>query len=525
MGGRPRGRPHPLRRRLRPERRPPVGQQPVHGRPRRLDGLPARPRLRDPALRRVRLRRGPSSPPSGAGGAGSRWAAAAGLLLGAAALVQVQLLLPIPFAFAATALVVAARDPARRGRALVALAVTGGLALLLAAPWLVETADTIRQNGGVALDSSDQLEPAQFGFWSYPRQFGLLLPFGAARRGRRPALPAAPRRPAARSASPGRGDPRLPGGGRPPRHVVGRPVRPRRALRPGVAARGRPAAPAAVADRVAAAGHPRRDRAGHRQRSTCCSAGGRAGWSPPSWSSRSSPSVPATYATALAGGPVVDAGRLRDARPRGRPGARTSTRCSGARAPRDRAGARGLVGAGPGSRRACRSSPSCRPATPSWPSTRPSSPGPRRRSGAPPSSRRGRATSASLAAVGRPVRRAADRDPARRRPVVARRALPRPRSAGADPGAAPGGRIVEGNGWDAVDLAEAASASSCPPRAAGPLRRGRPGRHARRRRGACGEPSPRRACRAGRRRRGRPLAGRHRHPGRAPTPGVAGPPR
>ncbi len=113
-------------------------------------------------------------------GAGGRrwlaWAAVGGLILGGAALVQVQLLLPIPFAF--PALVVAARDPARRGRALVALAVTGGLALLLAAPWLIQTADTIRQNGGVALDSSDQLEPAQFGFWSYPRQFGLLLPFG-----------------------------------------------------------------------------------------------------------------------------------------------------------------------------------------------------------------------------------------------------------------------------------------------------------------------------------------------------------
>jgi hypothetical protein len=107
------------------------------------------------------------------------WAAGGGLLLGAAALVQVQLLLPLPFALAATALVVALHDPSRRGRALVALVVTGTLALLLAAPWLAQTADTIRQNGGVALDSSDQLEPAQFGFWSYPRQFGLLLPFGA----------------------------------------------------------------------------------------------------------------------------------------------------------------------------------------------------------------------------------------------------------------------------------------------------------------------------------------------------------
>jgi hypothetical protein len=106
------------------------------------------------------------------------WAAVAGLLLGAAALIQVQLLLPIPVALAAAALAVAGRHPQRRGRALAALCVTGGLALLLVAPWLIETAETIRRNGGVALDSSDQLEPARFGFWGYPRQFGLLLPLG-----------------------------------------------------------------------------------------------------------------------------------------------------------------------------------------------------------------------------------------------------------------------------------------------------------------------------------------------------------
>ena len=106
------------------------------------------------------------------------WAAAAGVLVGAAALVQAQMVLPVPVAFTATALVVAARDPDRRGRALVALLVVGGLALLLVAPWLGETAETLRRNGGVALDSSDQLEPARFGSWSYPRQFGLLLPFG-----------------------------------------------------------------------------------------------------------------------------------------------------------------------------------------------------------------------------------------------------------------------------------------------------------------------------------------------------------
>ena len=106
------------------------------------------------------------------------WAAVAGVLLGTAALVQVQLLLPIPVAFGATALLVAARDPRRRGRALAALLVAGGVALLLVTPWLVETVETIRRSGGVVLDSSDQLEPARFGFWAYPRQFGLLLPLG-----------------------------------------------------------------------------------------------------------------------------------------------------------------------------------------------------------------------------------------------------------------------------------------------------------------------------------------------------------
>ncbi len=106
------------------------------------------------------------------------WAGAGGILLGGAALVQVQLLLPIPVAFAAAALAVAVRDPGRRTQAVIALVVTGGIAILLIAPWLAETIDAIRRNGGVALDSSDQLEPARFGFWSYPREFGLLLPFG-----------------------------------------------------------------------------------------------------------------------------------------------------------------------------------------------------------------------------------------------------------------------------------------------------------------------------------------------------------
>ncbi|HYO41656.1 MAG TPA: hypothetical protein VES19_00530 [Candidatus Limnocylindrales bacterium] len=106
------------------------------------------------------------------------WAGLAGLLLGGAALSQVQLLLPIPLAFAATAVVVAARDPARRRRAIVALVVVGALAAVVAAPWIVGTIADLRRNGGVALDSSSQLLPAQIGFWRYPREFGLLLPLG-----------------------------------------------------------------------------------------------------------------------------------------------------------------------------------------------------------------------------------------------------------------------------------------------------------------------------------------------------------
>ena len=106
------------------------------------------------------------------------WACVAGLLLGGAALVQVQLLLPIPLALAATALTVAVRDPARRRRAVAALVVCGVIAAAMAAPWLLGTLDDVRRSGGVALDSSDQLEPARFGLWSYPREFGLLLPLG-----------------------------------------------------------------------------------------------------------------------------------------------------------------------------------------------------------------------------------------------------------------------------------------------------------------------------------------------------------
>jgi hypothetical protein len=106
------------------------------------------------------------------------WALAAGGLLGVGALVQVQLLLPIPVALTIVALAVAIRRPGQGRRAAGALVVTGGLALTLVAPWLVDQLDAIGRNGGVALDSSDTVVPARFGPWSYPREFGLLLPFG-----------------------------------------------------------------------------------------------------------------------------------------------------------------------------------------------------------------------------------------------------------------------------------------------------------------------------------------------------------
>ena len=111
------------------------------------------------------------------GAAALGWAVVAGTLLGAAALVQVQLLLPIPAALAIVALAVAIRRPEHRLRALGVLVIAGLVGLALVAPWLLGQLEAIRRNGGVALDSSESLLPARFGPWSYPREFGLLLPF------------------------------------------------------------------------------------------------------------------------------------------------------------------------------------------------------------------------------------------------------------------------------------------------------------------------------------------------------------
>ncbi len=106
------------------------------------------------------------------------WALLAGGLLGACGLIQLQLLLPIPVALGAVAAAVAACRPQLRVRAIGAVVVAGIVALILLAPWLLGQLDAIRRNGGIALDSADSLAPARFGAWSYPREFGLLLPLG-----------------------------------------------------------------------------------------------------------------------------------------------------------------------------------------------------------------------------------------------------------------------------------------------------------------------------------------------------------
>lgn len=106
------------------------------------------------------------------------WSLLAGAIFGGCALVQVQLLLPLPFALAVGAAVMAIRHPPRRWTAFGVLFVTGAVASVLLAPWLLGQLADIRRNGGVALDSADTLLPAVFGPWEYPRQFGLLLPLG-----------------------------------------------------------------------------------------------------------------------------------------------------------------------------------------------------------------------------------------------------------------------------------------------------------------------------------------------------------
>lgn len=109
-----------------------------------------------------------------------RWSLLSGLILGVCALVQVQVLLPIPFALGAPALAVAWRSPARRRPVIAAYIVTGAVALAAVAPWLLSVMTDLSRNAGIALDLSDNLQPILFGFWSYPLQFGLVLPLAIA---------------------------------------------------------------------------------------------------------------------------------------------------------------------------------------------------------------------------------------------------------------------------------------------------------------------------------------------------------
>ena len=104
------------------------------------------------------------------------WAGLAGLLLGLCGLIQVQLLLPIPFALAAFTVVVVLRDRSRRRAAVGAFVTTGLIAVALVTPWLLFIAETIARNGGVSIESSEDLLPVRIGFWNYPIQFGIVLP-------------------------------------------------------------------------------------------------------------------------------------------------------------------------------------------------------------------------------------------------------------------------------------------------------------------------------------------------------------
>jgi hypothetical protein len=75
-------------------------------------------------------------------------------------------------------------------------------------PWLAAQLEAIGRNAGVALDSSEQLEPARFGFWNYPRQFGLLLPAGIIGAGATLLFLRRPEGPRIRADEPGRWRPR-----------------------------------------------------------------------------------------------------------------------------------------------------------------------------------------------------------------------------------------------------------------------------------------------------------------------------
>ncbi|MEO8572022.1 MAG: DUF6541 family protein [Chloroflexota bacterium] len=104
------------------------------------------------------------------------WALVAGILLGLCALIQVQLLLPIPIALATAAVARVWRDRKRWRPVIGSLLATALAALALVGPWLVYLLGLIRRNGGVSIQSSEDLVPVRIGFWDYPIQFGLVLP-------------------------------------------------------------------------------------------------------------------------------------------------------------------------------------------------------------------------------------------------------------------------------------------------------------------------------------------------------------
>ena len=104
------------------------------------------------------------------------WAALAGILLGVCGLLQVQLLIPIPVTLAFLVVMLGLRHEGRWRRLIGVLAVTGVIAAGMVAPWLAWLVGTIRANGGVSIDSSEDLLPVRIGFWQYPIQFGLVLP-------------------------------------------------------------------------------------------------------------------------------------------------------------------------------------------------------------------------------------------------------------------------------------------------------------------------------------------------------------
>jgi hypothetical protein len=140
------------------------------------------------------------------------WAVIAGVLLGLCGLIQVQLLLPIPVALATVAIARGWRDRSRWKAAIGALLVTGSVAFLIVAPWLIWLSGVIGRNGGLTIDSSADLLPVHIGFWDYPVQFGLILPLAVIGAGvgllflRRPDGPRT-------NGEPGRWAPRPPEGG------------------------------------------------------------------------------------------------------------------------------------------------------------------------------------------------------------------------------------------------------------------------------------------------------------------------